>query len=81
MLHELLSTLLESQKRRWHDHLQDLVHAYNVSGHSNTGFPPFYPMFGRDPHFPVDILTGSGELETDTWVAVHQESRAGLRSS
>ena len=77
-MHDLLRTLTPEKKRRWPDHLPELVHAYNVTPHSSTGFAPHYLMFGQEPHLPVDALLGSAKPEedigtVDEWVLAHRE--------
>jgi transposase InsO family protein len=42
-----LGTLEESKKSDWKSFVAPLIHAYNVTIHNNTGFSPFYIMFGR----------------------------------
>ena len=37
------------------NHIGMLVHAYNCTQNSATGFSPYYPMFGRQPCLPVDV--------------------------
>ena len=74
-LHDLLRSLSAMKKRRWADHLHEVVSAYNATPHSSTGYSPFYLMFGRDPRQPVDLLLGTEEQEVDStnWVARHQQ--------
>lgn len=62
-LHDLLRTLSPSQKKRWPEHLQELVFAYNFTTHSTTGFTPFFLIHGRHPRLPIDSLLS---LESDT---------------
>ena len=52
----MLSTLPEREKSRWKDHVNKLVHAYNCTTHSTTGYSPYYLMFGRKPRLPIDII-------------------------
>ena len=35
-----------------------MVHAYNCTQNSATGFSPYYLMFGRQPCLPVDVALG-----------------------
>lgn len=74
-LHDLLRTLPPEKKRRWPEHLSELVFAYNVTPHSTTGYSPHYLLFGVHPHLPVDALLGREWEKNDTtdWLAVHQE--------
>lgn len=74
-LHDLLRTLPPEKKRRWPEHLAELVHAYNVTPHATTGHSPYYLLFGVHPHLPVDALLGRDQApnKTHDWLVVHQE--------
>ncbi len=74
-LHDLLKSLPPEKKRRWPDHLSELVYAYNVTPHSSTGYSPYYLLFGVQPHLPVDALLGQESVMDDKpdWLKVHQE--------
>ncbi|XP_061578722.1 uncharacterized protein LOC133444837 [Cololabis saira] len=74
-LHDLLRTLPPEKKRRWPEHLSELVYAYNVTPHSTTGYSPYYLLFGVHPHLPIDALLGHEQENSDKpdWLAVHQE--------
>ena len=52
----MLRTLEETQKRSWPKLLNKLVHAYNCTQHSSTGFTPFHLMFGREATLPIDQI-------------------------
>ncbi|KAJ8377727.1 hypothetical protein AAFF_G00254610 [Aldrovandia affinis] len=74
-LHDLLRTLPPNKKRRWVEHLPEVVFAYNTTEHASTGYTPYHLMFGRSPNLPIDILFGvednfSGTV--DDWVQEHQ---------
>ncbi len=74
-LHDLLRALPPEKKRRWPEHLPELVHAYNVTPHSATGYSPYYLLFGVHPHLPIDALLSQEQVKDDKpdWLAVHQE--------
>ena len=57
LLH-MLRTLPESQKHKLKDSLNKVDHAYSSSRSDATGFSPFYLLFGRSPHLPVDLMFG-----------------------
>ena len=54
----MLGTLPKEKKSEWKNHIGTLVHAYNCTRNSATGFSPYYLMFGRQPHLPVDVALG-----------------------
>ena len=74
-LHDRLRTLERTQKKKWPEHLPELVAAYNSTPHSTTRYSPHYLFFGRDPRLPVDRLLGipcgDEDGDMDDYVAGH----------
>ena len=54
----MLGTLPKEKKSEWKNHIGTLVHAYNNTQNSATGFSPYYPIYGRQPCLPVDVTLG-----------------------
>ena len=54
----MLGTLTTEQKKDWKSHVPALVHAYNCTRNTATGFSPYYLLFGRKPRLPVDVEFG-----------------------
>lgn len=52
----MICALSPAAKADWPRWLQTLMFMYNCTAHETTGYPPFYLMFGRVPHLPVDVL-------------------------
>ena len=48
----MLETLPWEKKSEWKNHIGTLVHAYNCTWNSATGFSPYYLMYGRQPCLP-----------------------------
>jgi hypothetical protein len=74
-LHNLLKTLEEEKKRKWPDHLSEVVHIYNATPHSSTNMSPFYLMFGLEARLPIDNLL-EGAIDTrpaKDWLAGHAQ--------
>ena len=57
----MLGTLDNETKRKWTDYVPSLVHAYNCSKNSVTGFCPYYLMFSHKPILPIDVEYGVTE--------------------
>ena len=38
----------------WHEYLDSALFAMNTNLQSTKKFTPFYMMFGRNPHFPLE---------------------------
>ena len=55
---DLLGTLPNQDKSDWKSYISPLVHAYNATPHTATGFSPYYLMFGRHPNLPIDVAMG-----------------------
>lgn len=55
---EMLGTLQEEDKVNLRDHVQPLVHAYNVTKNDTTEFSPYQSMFGRQANLPIDMAFG-----------------------
>jgi len=58
MLLNMLGTLRDKEKTRWHEYVRPLTHAYNCTRSDVTGFSPYELMFGRQPRLPIDIAFG-----------------------
>ena len=54
----MLGMLPKEKKSEWKNHIGMLVHTYNCTQNSATGFSPYYLMFGRQPCLPVNVTLG-----------------------
>ena len=55
----MLGTLPKKTKSTWREQVPTLVHAYNCTKNSSTGFSPYYLIFGCKPHLPIDLIFGT----------------------
>ena len=53
-----LSIYAEDHPSNWDCFIEGIAWAYNSSLHRQTGFSPFYLMYGREPRLPTDVLGG-----------------------
>ena len=59
----MIGTLEPEDKAKWQQWVPTLTHAYNCTHCESTGFSPYYLMFGRMPHLPIDIEYGVTQPE------------------
>ncbi|KAL7870269.1 hypothetical protein SRHO_G00077660 [Serrasalmus rhombeus] len=72
----MLGTLVDEKKQRWADYLPEMLHAYNNTVHSSTGYTPSYLMFGQHVRTPLDVMLGHPVDEQSTveeWVRRHHD--------
>jgi hypothetical protein len=53
-----LSIYSEEHPNNWDKYLNGITWAYNSSLNSQTGFSPYYLIYGREPRIPTDIFNG-----------------------
>ena len=54
----MLVTLPSECKSDWKGSIGLLVHLYNCTHNSTTGFRPYLLMYGRQPKLPIDVTLG-----------------------
>ena len=58
----MLSTSIKQHHGPWEDLIRTVCMAYNTTVQPTTGFTPFYLMFGRQAHIPIDVMFGSSPV-------------------
>ena len=56
MIMHMIGKLGEDKKANWPSHLAEIVHAYNATWSTVTGYSPHYLMFGWKPRLPVNFI-------------------------
>ena len=65
----MLGTLEDHKKEDWKSYVAPLVHSYNATKHTSTGYSPYFLMFGRHPRLAVDAYLGIPSPEESTVVS------------
>jgi transposase InsO family protein len=52
----MLKSIPEKEKKNWKVHLPKLMFAYNSTVNKTTGFSPYFLLFGRESHLPIDSI-------------------------
>jgi transposase InsO family protein len=57
-------TILAKDRRRWTEHTQPTIFAYNIGVHRSTGFSPYFLMHGRRPKLPIEFIINTQNEQT-----------------
>ena len=73
-MHNLLQ-LLSPEKRKWPEHLPELMCTYSAVSYALTTYSPCYLMFLRDTRSPAHLLleTEDANQPEIEWLAAHKE--------
>ena len=74
-LTSMIGTLSEKAKTQWPQLVTTLVHAYNCTRSSVTGFSPYFLLYGRHPMLPIDIEFGvrTPDIEANSTLSYAQK--------
>ena len=64
-LRRMIGKLDHERKENWPDHLPEIVHAFNSTRSSVTGYSPHFLMYGRRPRLPIDFFFPNPKLDFD----------------
>ena len=59
----MVDTLPTNKKFSWSDMVPTLIHAYNCTRNTTTGFRPYYLMYDQKPWLQVDLYFGTQKAE------------------
>ena len=55
-LNAILAKVVDESQHDWPSLVSYSTFCYNICEHSATGLSPFYVMYGREPHWNIDLL-------------------------
>ena len=64
----MIATVTTDYPFEWEEALPKVCIAYNTTIHGTTGYSPFYLMYGREPHLPIDIVYSTQSPSPDNFV-------------
>lgn len=71
---------VESDRKNWDAHLDQVVFAYNTAVQESTKYTPFQAMFGRMARIPVDINSSSNYDAAEKLQEFHQADQLSFSS-
>ena len=76
----MLRTLPEKFKTSCKYHVSKLSYGYNCTRHATTGYSPYYLLFRRSSHLPIDLLfnVSREEKESDSLPAYAKKWKTAL---
>ena len=89
----MIGKLGVDKKENWPNHLVEIVHTYNATCSTMSGYSPHYLMFGLRPRLPVNFYFptfrttadpngGASVWHVDEYIAsVHEKLKAALREA